>query len=165
MRRLKYGWQYLMAQPVVWLFYYFFQTARFKRELEQEDVFLLQTQRTMQMQAFCTLAYSRSSPCRPGYVHRNSNIGPAPRHLHLQLCSYIYNEFFMSAIHFFVWSSPLFLQTWKMIQTIIPRRLATASASHTRLGRALPKLGPTSRLGTCLIMNYIILISFNAEDK
>ena len=77
---------------------------------------------------------------------------------------YIMN-FFMSAIHFFMWSSPLFLQTWKMVQTIIPRRLATASASHTRLGRALPKLGPTSRLGTCLIMNYIILISFNAEDK
>lgn len=38
MESLKRIWRYLIVQPVTWLFYYFFQTARFKREMEQEKV-------------------------------------------------------------------------------------------------------------------------------
>ncbi len=38
MGQFKRIWHYLMVQPVIWLFYYFFQTARFKREMEQERI-------------------------------------------------------------------------------------------------------------------------------
>lgn len=38
MEQIKRIWHYLIVQPVIWLFYYFFQTARFKREMEQERV-------------------------------------------------------------------------------------------------------------------------------
>src|SRR6266487_3357091 len=38
MERVKRAWQYLFIEPFIWLFYCFFQPARFRREVEIRDL-------------------------------------------------------------------------------------------------------------------------------